>query len=127
MNKTYVEFLLPGSFFPEAITREVADRSPPQDIPRNTFGYSFFSRTVMQQDGETLIGPVRERSPTTYFGEVMAVEQVEALPGDHEILLSNMRINGWSRVVRTTLGNFRPLEKGDSVIAASQAAEERKS
>jgi hypothetical protein len=120
MLKTYVEFLLPGSFFPETMTREVADRSDPSDIPQNTYGYQLYSRTEVAADGEVLHGPERDRSGTTYFGVRMTAEDIGRLPGDHKILLSNMRINDWPEVVRTVMGNFRPLRTGDRVIAVME-------
>jgi hypothetical protein len=30
--------------------------------------------------------------------------------------LSNMRANGWERVIRTRRGNFQPIEPGDVVV-----------
>lgn len=60
-----------------------------------------------------------------YIGESLTTEDVERLPGDHSILLSNMRGNDWERVVRTRRGNFQPVEPGDVVIAAEQVPARR--
>jgi len=118
MLKHYVEFLLPGSFFPESIVREVADRTrPPIDTPKNCFGYTFFSRTEVELDGEILRGQIKDRSPRTYFGKVMTLEEVKAMPGDNRILISN--VSQYPRgAVKTVCGNWQPLEEGDVVIQA---------
>lgn len=116
-TKTYVQFLYPGTIVAETSTHEVADRSDPI-MPEGAYGYSFFSRTETIVNGEKLIGEVRDRSVYTYIGEVMTAEQIERLPGDYRILLSNMRCNDWPVVVRTARGNFVPLLSGDRVIPA---------
>jgi hypothetical protein len=116
MNKTYVEFFYPGSFVSETSTREVADRSPITDIPKGAYGYRFYSQSEVVIDGETLTGPIKERSGMIYFGEVMSLVDVSKLPRT-EILQSNMRCNHWETVVRTVRGNFQNLNEGDQVLA----------
>lgn len=118
-TKTYVQFLYPGTIVAEISTHEVADRSDPI-VPDGAYGYSFFSRTEMIVNGEKLIGEVRDRSGHTYIGEVMTAEQIERLPGDYRILLSNMRSNDWPNAVRTVRGNFVPMQTGDRVISPEQ-------
>jgi hypothetical protein len=114
-TKTYVEFLYAGSFFDETTTKEVSDRSRPT-IPAGAFGYRFYDVTSVEQDGEVLMGKAKNHSGYYYRGEVFNLEQVEALDGDYAILISNMKCNGYDRVVRTIRGNFKPLREGDSVI-----------
>lgn len=118
-TKTYVQFLYPGTIVAEIATYEVADRSDPV-VPEGVYGYSFFSRTETIVNGEKLIGEERDRSGHTYIGEAMTAEQIERLPGDYTILLSNMRCNNWPTVVRTVCGNFVPLRSGDRVIPPEQ-------
>lgn len=115
MNITYVEFLFPGTFFSETTTREVDDRSPPTDIPKGCYGYRFFSQSKAEVNGEVLRGMPKDYSGTTYFGEVLTLDDIEKLPGT-EILQSNMRINEWETIVRTIRGNYQPLYEGDKVI-----------
>lgn len=56
------------------------------------------------------------RTFTVHVGQEYTAEQVEQLPGDHDILLANMRGNGWAKVVRTRCGNWQPVEVGDVVM-----------
>lgn len=50
-----------------------------------------------------------------YLGEKLTIADVEQLPGEYSILLSNMRSNGWDPICRTRRGNFQPIEPGDVV------------
>lgn len=116
MNKTFVEFFFPGSFVSETTAREVIDRSTPKDIPNGAYGYRFYSQQQVELGDETLRGEPKDYSGTTYFGKAMTLDEVAALPIDTTILQSNMRCNGWARVVRTIRGNFQPLTANDTVI-----------
>ena len=117
MYKTFVVFKLPGSFVAEQTVREVNNRSLPTDIPRNCFGFYFYdSYEATGPMGETIRGEKQNVSGMFYFGEVFTLEQVKACVPDAKILISNMECNGWSRVVRTRLGNWQQLETNDQVI-----------
>ena len=117
MLKQYIEFFYPGSFVSETSTQEVVDRTPPDELPKGAYGYRYFAQSEVTQDGETLCGKPKDYSGTTYYGDVMTLEQVKALTpsSDYRILVSNMECNGWERVVRTIRGQFMPLHAGDSV------------
>ncbi len=118
MLKQYIEFFYPGSFVSESSAQEVADRTPPAELPKGAYGYRFFARSEVTQDGETLRGQPKDYSGMTYYGEVMTLEEVKALTpsSDYRILVSNIECNGWDRVVRTIRGQFMPLNAGDSVV-----------
>lgn len=117
MLKHYVEFFYPGSFFPETRVREIQDRtSPATNVPEGAYGWRVFSQETITMGGETLTGKPKDYGPMVYFGEIMTLEDVRALGGDYRILISNMEINGWDRVVRTVRGNFQPLNDGDVVL-----------
>lgn len=120
MLKHYVEFFYPGSFMSESSAKEVSDRNATvTEIPQGAYGYRHFSREEVTQDGELLLGKAKDHSPMTYFGEVLTLEQVQALKPakNYDILISNMKCNGWDRVVRTVRGNFQPLNEGDKVVS----------
>ena len=117
MLKHYIEYNFPGSFMSNLSVKEVQERIAPDGLPANCFGYQFFDRTEVMQDGEILLGSRKNESPMHYIGEVMTIDDVKALPGDTQILQSNMRCNDWDTVVRTIAGNFQPLRNGDVVIA----------
>ena len=57
-----------------------------------------------------------------YVGDRLAVDDIEALDGQHDILLANMRGNGWDHVVRTRRGNFQSIEGDDVVYTAEELA-----
>ena len=122
MLKQYIEFFYPGSFVSESSTQEVADRTPPAELPKGAYGYRFFARSEVTQDGETLRGQPKDHSSMTYYGEAMTLEEVKALTpsSDYRILVSNMKCNGWGRVVRTIRGQFMPLNDGDVVVTSNE-------
>lgn len=120
MLKQYIEFFYPGSFVSETSVQEVADRTPPTELPKAAYAYRFFARSEVMQDGEMLRGQPKDYSPTTYYGEAMTLEEVKALHGDsHRILIGNMECNRWKRVVRVACGQFFPLEDGDVVVPSN--------
>lgn len=108
-TKHYVTFYYPGSFFDEEEVRAIPARGQIGAVPKGAFGYQEWDREEREIDGETLKGQPKNRGPMVYFGTVLTTADVERLPGDHTILLSNMRGNNWPRVVRTVRGNFKPL------------------
>lgn len=118
-TQTYITWFTPGSFVSNELTQPVDTRTLPKaaSIPKNAFAFRFFDRVeTTADDGELLSGPVKNISGMHYFGKSMTYDEVAALPGDMQILLSNMRVNGYERVVRTDLGNFQPLNPGDVVM-----------
>ena len=116
MLKQYVEFFFPGSFASETSAQEVASRADAVELPRGAYGYRFFARREIEQGGEVLKGERKDIGPMTYYGEVLTLEDVQSLTGDYRILASNMKCNGWDRVVRTVRGNFQPLDTCDVVV-----------
>jgi len=124
MDVTHIEFLYPGTFFAESSSRPVPCRELPATIPGQATGYRFFTRHEAVVDGEKLVGQPKNYSPWTYFGKEFTLEQVQAMEGDRSrILLSNMRTNGYGRVVQTAYGNWYPLNDGDTVTAERESEE----
>lgn len=74
----------------------------------------------MTRDGDTevpLASGERNKSGRFYIdAEKLNVADVEALPGDHTIMLDNMRCNRWPAVLRCRTGNFQPLQAEDSLV-----------
>lgn len=125
MEVTYIEFMHPGTFLAEASSRAVPSRELPETIPGRTTGYRFFTRQETEVNGEKLVGQPKEYSGWTYFGTERTAEEVQALDDDrYRVLRSNVRINGWKRVVQTTYGNWYPLQDEDRVIAEAPGSEE---
>lgn len=118
----YLTYFYPGSFFDEDSTKEVKKRDPKaatKNAPKGAFGFQFYERTKIVLAGETLWGEVRHKSPLHYLGgEVYTLAQVRKhFPGE-KILISNMRGNGYDRVIRTRRGNWKPLNNGDVLVPA---------
>ena len=130
--KTYLTCLSPGSFYPEDSTGEVTGRDPgktAREVSSDVFAFRYHdiaatTVTIDGEDGEdvTLRSRALRKSPLYYIdAEELTAADVEALPGDHKILLANMRGNGWDVILRCRTGNFRPKEPGDVVISTKEA------
>lgn len=118
MLKHYVTFLYPGSFVAEESSKEIDSREGKIKAPKTCFAYYLWDREEHEVNGELLKGSVKNKSGLLYFGEVMTIQEVEEKVPNNKILISNMRINKWNKVVRTRTGNFQPLRNNDIVIAA---------
>jgi len=127
---TYVEYELPGAFVAEQERRRVTSRDPraaAQEAPPQAFAFSFYDvvTATVDVDGEqvTTTSLNRNRSGRYFIdGELFDAAGIEALPGDHHILLANMRGNGWGHVVRCRTGNFQPFNSGDEIVSTGGAA-----
>lgn len=117
-TKHYVTFYYPGIMFDEDETRELAERGKVGKVPKGAFGYQEWDREEIERDGEVLRGKPKNHGPMIYFGEVYTVADVERLKpqSDYRVLLSNMRGNGYDRVVRTVRGNWKPLDENVNVL-----------
>lgn len=125
--------LYPGSFFAEdGRPVELLSDDPHTAIATVADDGSWFAldvRTMTEKqwtdgDGGELWRPESELSRyRIYVGEALTAADIERLDDGHDYrtLLSNMRGNGWERVVRTRRGNFQPVDPGDVVIAAVEA------
>lgn len=112
-----VTFLLPGSFFPETLTRNVESHDArPDDIPANAFAYEFSIRRFVKNDitGEEFEGE-RERVPgRTYIGgKIMSADE---LP--EGTLKFNCKANRWAHVIQCRTGNWQPFTEQDHYIEA---------
>jgi hypothetical protein len=127
---TYVEYLYPGAFFPEESARPVPERDPARiarEAPANVFAFRFYdvaATTVIVSGQEITTRSAAINATGRYYidAEKLAAADVEALPGDHRILLANMRSNGWDPILRCRTGNFQPLEDGDVLIETRKAS-----
>ena len=92
---TYVAYMHPGTFFSEESIKPVDERNPQQqasDAPDSAFAFFYFDVVT------TIV--------------IVGGERIETSSGRHNILLSNMRDNGWDPIVRCRTGNFQPFETG---------------
>ena len=116
--KHYVQFLYPGTLFLGTLAKEVSSRDLEVEAPKECFGYRFFDRQEsVAKDGEVLIGGAKNYSGTHYFGKLMTLGDVKREVPNSNILVSNMEVNGYDRVVRTRKGNFQTFTDEDTLIA----------
>lgn len=121
---SYVTYYVPGVFVSEESVRPIATRNAQtaaRFAPEDAFAFTFHDRvettvTVGGQDVELTSKGINKSGRYYINAERLTADDVAALPGDHRILLSNMRSNGWETVLRCRAGNFQPLESGDEVI-----------
>jgi hypothetical protein len=131
-DKHYVTFLSPGTFMAEdrrvAIgewdTRKAVEMagSVTERYGAHPYGFYFSTTKVGDVDGVPVESRETAKSGMYFIGcAVETLEQIEARQDPRDrILLSNMRGNGWSRVVTTTKGWrwTQPLSSGDTVLDA---------
>lgn len=121
MLKHYVEFLLPGAFFPEDETREVANRIPAHlsKIPESTYALSFFDVEEQEtESGEVLHGRAKNRSLTIFFGRVYTPSQIAKLEGKDSILYRNVVGNGFRHGIKCVAGNWQAFNKPDIALGS---------
>lgn len=127
-TKHYVTILYPGLLFPEERTRPVAARDPDQvlkSLESSAFAFSFFDREEVNAGDEVLRGDPKNRSGLYYLGKEYSAEEVIAEYQGREayrVLVSNVQVNEYSRMVHCRTGNWRPLLEGDVVIPAEPPA-----
>lgn len=121
----FVEYIYPGMFVSEMSVMPIPKRERATlDIPKGAFGFRYFDERVYEaqrEDGAKFEQrePRENVSPWTYFGDTWTLAHVETLAKQDEkrwhTLLSNMRGNGYARIVRTAAGQCIPLDNHDVV------------
>ena len=122
-SHTYVEFLYPGTLFPESTIKEVNTTDPRQlEIPERVFALQFFTRKEDRQSckDEILKGKRVNLPGRVYIkGKLYSVDDIKQLIENGErldTLLSNMESNKWPQIIRTHLGNWQPFEEDDKLL-----------
>ncbi len=127
MKKHFVTFYSPGSFVSEFTEKEIDS----WDVEKA----KEMARSIKERHGATPYGfrfSTRERRDYELDGKTVAYSGMYFLGGrirhldfiilenkpDEQILISNMKINGWDRVVENTNSYMitQPLEKDDVVL-----------
>ncbi len=125
VTTTYLEYLFPGILMPEISTGPVSSRDPQRaarEAPPHAFAFRFYDViTTTVWDTPLWTGEINASGRYYIDAEKLTIADVEALPGNHRILLGNMRINGWDPVLRCRTGNFQPLQDGDELISGEGA------
>lgn len=113
MAKHYVRFFYPGALFIEYENKEIQGRSIELNkVPKNVYGYFLYD--IIEPKNKKPY--VRKRSPMVYFGKPYTLEEIENLFPDLNILIHNIKNNGYKGAVKCRTGNWQPLNKGDIVI-----------
>ena len=129
-TKHYVEYLCPGSLFPEEFSKELPERSVRAALtaaPNNAFAFTLYDlpNEVPDLGPEFQVIPKRQNTSHRYYinGEVITRQQVGAWGPEFRILYSNMGNQGWDPMVRCRTGNFQPLQDGEIVTAIPEETE----
>ncbi len=122
IRKTYVEFQYPGLLFSNISTQEVETRDTSKlDMPKNAFAFNFFDIISMtiEVDGELVeleSKRIHKSNLHYYGGKVYTAQEIRRKFPQEKTLISNMRINGYKKVIKCRTGNWQPLEKDDVFI-----------
>jgi len=127
MEKNFVQFFSPGSFVAETTTKPIDEwdvklatemaKEIEERYGATPYAFMFLTKARGEDDLDSKV----VRTSCTYYinCKVLTYEQLkEENNPDNSILLSNMRINKWDRVVTTTSGWkwTQPLNKEDVVL-----------
>ena len=127
MEKHFVTFCSPGTFVAEQSTKEIPswDIGTAIDIARTIteryealpYGFYFTTRSRGKDDFDS---KQSKKSPMHWLGgEVQTLKQLEDRNDPSEdILRSNMRCNGWDKIIVNTNSYqwSQPLEKDDIIL-----------
>lgn len=126
MKKHFVTFLSPGTFVAEETTKEIDSWDVNKAIEMskgiveryNAIPYGFFFTT--RERGESDFDSKETKRSNLYYlgGEILTLEQVKSRYPDKDILISNMEINHYEKIVVNTNSWMcvRPLEKDDVIL-----------
>lgn len=127
MEKNYVTFCSPGTFFSEQRTEEIDSwdmtlaKSMSVDIVErhNSTPYGFYFTKLYRGDGDFDSKEVSSSGMYYLGGEVLTLEDIKSRNNsDDNILISNMECNGWDRViVNNNSHSFTaPLKDSDVIL-----------
>lgn len=130
MKQHFVTFYSPGTFFAEETTKPIDEWDPEAAIimaegiverhGAKPYGFAFSTR---ERGGADLDSRQTAKSGMYFLGgRIETLEEVEARNDPKErVLRSNMRGNGWDRIVvnDNSWRTVQPLRDGDVVLGAT--------
>jgi hypothetical protein len=118
MKKTFVRFYYPGSFFSESSDLEVEDRDISKlNIPKNCFCLKFFDIVYGEIDEvETKSGELNYSKNYFIGGKLYTLDEIRKEFPYEDILISNMKLNNWGRLIRCRTKNRQPFDEENDVI-----------
>ena len=127
ITKTFVKFQYPGVIVAEeGVPWEVSNRNIEDvEIPEGATAFRFFDRSEVVVGEQLFKGEVENESGWFYIGQEFAEKDIEAINtnGTYNIMLDNMRSNGYKTVAKTSAGNWFPVWDRDQVIGSTIAKE----
>ena len=123
--ESYVEWLMPGAFFPEESHQRVNTRDVTKlKIPKDAYAFTFYDvktvKAIDEEGEEHEIRTTENRSPRHIIGEVYTYDQIVAMGGKFRTLASNVKQYETESGVKTHLGNWQPLLKDDIVYSKEE-------
>jgi hypothetical protein len=127
IEKDFVTFLSPGTFFNEETTKEIDSWDVDKAIKMSkniterydATPYAFYFTTRGRNDFDLDSKRIAESQMYYLGGEVKTLKQIELeCNPENDILLQNMRGNGWKKVIINS-GNWKgthPLRDDDVVL-----------
>jgi len=122
-KRLFINYLFPGTFFPESSAKRVTSTNVPTSVPRDVYAF-YFTETEVAVDGKKeFTGETKQVSKTYMIGTAVHVDDIPAiLDGrDTDILKSNIRNNSPTKTgIKTHLGNWQMLDERTVVVHPSQ-------
>lgn len=121
MIKDFVTFLFPGAFLSEDARYEISSWDVEEALIRyNTFKqkpFAFYFTRMERKETDWTPQEIAKSGKYYINGTVKSLEDVKAENNPrNSILIDNMRINKWDRIIVTPYGNCQPLLNCDLVI-----------
>ncbi len=126
MQKHFVTFLSPGTFFCEESTQPIDSWDPDAAVTMSraiverhgATPFAFYFTTRSRNENELDSKEVKRSGKYYLGGRVLTLEQVKSEMPDERILISNMECNGWDKIIINS-NSFKccqPLLEDDVVL-----------
>jgi hypothetical protein len=126
--RRYATFLAPGLIVANDWTQPVESSDPLKvEWPENAYAFTLHEREVVIDGDAEYIGQSQQVGPIYYHpdSKVETLEQARLNPLSTNILLENMRINGWKQIVWSRWGSFpQPFDNAKAVVLKAVALPE---
>lgn len=117
-----VEYLHPGSLFPEYTTRELTVRDPQLAAaiaPDGAYCFTLYDVPEAPDLGPEFTVTAKRQNESGRFylgGKIYTLVEIEAMGDDYRILASNISRYEGQRAILCVPGNWQPLRPGDVVL-----------
>lgn len=114
IKRSYVEKIYRGLLFSDSAVSEVTERDP-MKIENDGLmqGFRFYDKEFVKDGKNEFAGKRTNVSRWIFYGERLTLDDVLAKYGNYEVVIKNMKINGYKYVCHTQAGTFLPMEEGD--------------